>query len=156
MVYFALFMLLSLLELASLVLAFFLRDTLHAVLSVSVAFLVSSLLFLVMEQPLIALVQMFVMVGGIATYLIVGVTSVDVPRSRHTNPAVLALLAIALFAAVYYYSVAGIAFSSVQGNLLSSQAVAQDLSSNMALLYTLSLMLFGIGIGTIVLLRKIG
>jgi NADH:ubiquinone oxidoreductase subunit 6 (subunit J) len=155
MAYFALFVMLSLLELASLALLFVFKDALHAVLSLTAAFSVSALLFLALEQPLLALLQLFVMVGGIATYLFVGAASAGIPRSMHTNYAILALLSIALFAAIYY-GASSTKFLSAQGSPLSEQAIASSLSSNIALLYVIALMLFGIGIGTIALLRKIG
>ncbi len=151
---FALFAMLSLLELASLALLFVLKDTMHAVLALTAAFSISALLFLVMEQPFLALLQLFIMVGGIATYLFVGVAAVEIPRSRHTNYAVLAVLALAFFAAIYY-GASSANFLSAQGNVLSGQAIASSLSSSIALLYVMVFALFSIGIGTIVLLRKI-
>jgi NADH:ubiquinone oxidoreductase subunit 6 (subunit J) len=154
MAYLALFAALSLLELVSLALVFFLRDELHAVLSLTAAFAVSALLFLALEQPLLALIQLFVTVGGIAVCLLAGAAAVDAPRSRHANYATLALVALAFFAAIYY-GASGAQFLGAQSNLLSVQMIASSLSSNIALLYVMAFMLFGIGIGTIALLRKI-
>ena len=149
-----LFAVLSLLELASLLLVFLLRDGLHAVIALAASFSFSALLFLVMEQPLIALIQLFVMVGGIATYLIVGVTSVDAHRSAHTNRVAFAFLAAAFFAATFYVT-SGTTFLGAQSNILSDQVIASGLSSSASLLFMASFMLFSIGIGAIVLLRKI-
>jgi hypothetical protein len=95
------------------------------------------------------------MVGGVSAYLFVGSASAGIPRSMHTNYAILALLSIAFFT-VIYYGASSTEFLSAQGNVLSEQAIASSLSSNIALLYLIALMLFGIGIGAIVLLRKIG
>ena len=154
MMYFVLFAMLSLFELASLILLFVLKETMHAVLSLTVAFSISALLFLAMAQPFLALMQLFIMVGGIATYLFVGVAAVDIQRSRHTNYAVIALLTLAFFAATFY-GASRANFASAQGNILSAQTISSGLSANMALLFFIVFMLFGIGIGAMLLLRKI-
>src|SRR5271157_2299118 len=152
MVYFALFVVLSILELASLSLIFIFKDTLHILLSLAAAFAVSALLFLMLDQPLIALVQLFIMLGGIVVYLLVMITSVDITRAVSANYILLELVAVVFFAALYY-GISGTAFLNAQGNVLSGQAIASGLSSNMTLLYLIALTLFGIGIGTMVLLR---
>jgi hypothetical protein len=155
MVQFVLFVLLSLLELASLALLFVFKDPLHAVVSLAAAFSISALLFLTLSQPFLALIQLFIMVGGVATYLLVGVAATGASSPVRTNHVALALFAIALFFAIYY-GVSGANFIGVQGNLLSGQMIAAGLSQNVPLLYLAMFMLFGIGTGAIVLLRKMG
>ncbi len=154
MAYAALFVLLAFAELASLAMLFVFKNAMHAVLSLAAAFIITSLMFLVVEQPLLALLQLFVMVGGVATYLFVGVASVGISRFRHADLAVLAVMALASFA-VIYYGVYGAQLSGLQSNTLSAQDIGASLSSSVALLYLLVLMLFGIGIATIALLRKV-
>ncbi len=155
MLQFALFVVLSLFELVSLVMLFLLKEQLHAVVSLTAAFFAVSLIFLTLEQPLLALMQLFVMVGGIATYLIVAVASTDAHNHLRINRVLLALLAFGFFAAMYY-GASHATFLGTQGSVLSEQAIASSLSQNITMLYVLVFMLFGVGTGTIVLLRRVG
>jgi NADH-quinone oxidoreductase subunit J len=154
-IYFVLFAVLSLVELASLMLLYLLKDALHSVLALAVALSASALILLALQQPLIALMQLFITVGGIATYLLAAVASVDTKPSVSANMAALALLSIALFATLCYVT-SGTGFTMQQGAVLSVQSIVSSMSANVTLLYTVTLALFCIGIGAIALMRKIG
>ena len=145
---------LSILEIFALVMLFASKDILHAVLSLSAAFTTNALMLLVLEQPFLALLQLFIMVGGIATYLVVGVASAGVSRFKHTNYAVLDGLTVASFE-VILYGLIKVTIPDTQHNVLSAQAIAAGLSWNITLLYLTVLALFAIGIGAIAMLRRI-
>ncbi len=53
------------------------RRLIHSVIALTIAFFGSALVFLLMEQAFIALLQLFIFVGGLSTYLIVAVASED-------------------------------------------------------------------------------
>ena len=88
------FIVLALAELLSISLIFVFKDILHSVLSLAMAFFINSLIFLMLEQPLLALLQLFVMVGGISTFLFVGVASVSLSRFGHANLLLLLVLSV--------------------------------------------------------------
>ena len=80
--YIALFAIIALLEILSATLVFVFKDMLHVVLSFSALFIINSAIFMVLGQPFLALLQLFIMVGGVSTYLFVGVASEATPSSR--------------------------------------------------------------------------
>lgn len=148
------FIALALVELLSIALIFVFKDVLHSVLSLAMAFFVNSLLFLMLDQPLLALLQLFVMVGGIATFLFVGVASVGASRFVHTNLPFLLALSVAFFLITFYLA-AGTPFPVQQQNPLSGTAIAGELASGSGQLYAMVFALFGVALGAIIMLRRI-
>ncbi len=69
------FIAISLLAAASAIALFASRRLLHAVLALTIAFMSSSLLFFYLGETFIALLQLFVFVGGLSTYLVVAVAA---------------------------------------------------------------------------------
>lgn len=153
MVYLILFAALAVAELASVLLIFLFRDMMHSVLALSMVFFVNSLLFLLLGQPLLALVQLFVMIGGVSTFLFVGVASAGLSRFRHTSFATLAVLSAALFV-VCFYRVYGAQFSEQQ-NALQAGALASYLAASVGQLYAMVFAMFCVALGAVLLLRKI-
>ena len=153
MVYPLTFMVLASADILSLLLIFVFKDILHSVLALSVSFFVNSLIFLLLSQPLLALIQLFIMVGGISTYLFVGVASAPLSHFKHTSHAVLAIVSVVFFAACFY-NAAGMQLPAPQNNALSGEAIATYLASSMGQLYMVALVLFGAALGSIALLKK--
>jgi len=155
MAYVALFIIVALLEIISASLVFYFKDILHTVLALSALFVMNSGMFLILDQPLLALLQLFIMVGGVSTYIFVGVASSGLSKFRSTNY----LLLIAFSAViVVLFSVKTIQINTIIGqqNLVTGQTIAQALSSNIAMIYLIALMVFGTGLGSIVLIKKLG
>lgn len=155
MVYAALFIIVALLELSSAVLVFFFRDIVHTVLSLSLLFVFNSVMFLILGQPLLALLQLFVMVGGVATYIFVGVGSASYSKFKSTDYKVLAV-AYAFILVVFLARLANVGPIEAQQNILSSQIISQFFISDIGLVYLLTVMLFGVGFGSILLMKKLG
>jgi NADH:ubiquinone oxidoreductase subunit 6 (subunit J) len=153
MVYLVLFAALAVAELASISLIFLLKDMLHSVLALSMVFFVNSLLFLVLGQPLLALLQLFVMIGGVSTFLFVGVASEGLSRFRRTSLATLAVLSAALFA-MCFYRFYGMQFTEQQ-NTLPAIALSGYLTTGIGQLYFVTFALFGVALGAILVLRKV-
>ena len=154
MAYLAFFMVLALIEIASAMAVYVLRDLLHSVLALAAFFTVNSALLLMLAQPMIALLQLFIMVGGISTFIFVGVASSGYSRFRSENYNALGIAYIALFVLL----AVSIALSQVYGsahNVLSATLIAQSLSGNVALLYFAALLLFGAGFGSIVVMKRL-
>lgn len=149
-----LFIALALAELLAISLIFVFKDILHSVLSLAMAFFVNSLLFLMLNQPLLALLQLFVMVGGIATFLFIGVASVSASRFGHASLMLLLILSLAFFA-VTFYMASGTPFPIQQQNYLSGDMIAGQLASGSGQLYVIIFALFGTAMGAIILLRRI-
>lgn len=153
--YLALFMILSLLEILSATLIFVFKDILHAVLAFSLVFVFNSALFFVLAQPFLALLQLFIMVGGVSTYIFVGVGSASYSKFRHTNYTFLIVTYLAVFIS-FSYRITSVTPIIPETNLLSTTLISQSISSNLGLLYIIVLTLFGIGLSSIVLMKKLG
>jgi len=149
------FAVLAAIELISVVLIFTSRNALHSIIMLALAFLASSLLFAAMQEPLLALLQLFVIIGGVLTYLFIGVASVSYSRFKHTSYLYIAALSLVLFI-VIAYSVRSIDYiNSINANVLTRAMIAGSLSSNIGVLYIIAIALFGIGLGAIILLKRL-
>ncbi len=153
--YLAVFMVLALLEIFFATTIFIFKDLLHVVLAFSVAFLFNSALFFLLGQPILALLQMFIMVGGVSTYLFVGVGSASYSKFKYTNYTYLAIAYIAVFF-TFVFRMTGVSPILPEQNVLSASLIAQTFSSNIGLLYIMAAMLFGIGLSSIVIMKKLG
>jgi NADH:ubiquinone oxidoreductase subunit 6 (subunit J) len=150
-----LFAIAALLGIASAVLVFMLKDVLHSVIALTFLFIANSAIFLILGQPFLALLQLFIMVGGVSTYAFVGVASSGYAKFKHTNLTLFALFAIVIFAVLAYKGAPPNAIVQQQ-NMLSTNYLSQALASNVGLLYIMAIMLFGIALGSILLMKKMG
>ncbi|MGC8651754.1 MAG: hypothetical protein ACP5UH_00675 [Candidatus Micrarchaeia archaeon] len=149
------FVLLAFLEILAAALIFVFKNVMHSIIMLALAFLVSSLLFAAMQQPLLALIQLFVIVGGVLTYFFMGVTPAGFSRFKHTAYVPLAALAIISFL-LLAYAVASVGTATESSNVLTRQAIASYIGSSIGVLYILAIVLFGAGFGAIELLKKLG
>ncbi|MDE1871638.1 MAG: hypothetical protein KGI06_05375 [Candidatus Micrarchaeota archaeon] len=155
MAYVAIFVIIALLEIISAILVFVFKNILHIVLALSSLFIFNSAMFFVLGQPLLALLQVFIMVGGISTYIFIGVAAGSYSKFRGTNYAVLAIVYVAIFALFSVKVMQSGIYANAQ-NTLTSVEVSQSLLQNSGLLYFLAIMLFGTGFGSILLMKKLG
>ena len=146
------FALVAFLELAAAVSVYLLKSVMHATIALAMVFLFNSLMFLVLGQPLLAVIQAFVVIGGIATYLIVGTATAQRVGFKHVRVSVFVAMLL-LFTTVLNYSIYGTNFSSLPKNSCSATGIEAMLSS-IGLLYIIVLMLFGVSIGSIVLFKR--
>ena len=150
-----LFFVLSLIELIAAIAVFRVRDLLHTIVLITVLFIFTSLLYLQLSQPILAVLQILVMVGGISTYLFVGTASQSFSNFKHTNMLILAIGSIALFATLVYPILSNYsAYSSTGTNAFSIGSQSQFIGTDTILLYLIAVLLFVVGIGAIVLYRK--
>jgi NADH:ubiquinone oxidoreductase subunit 6 (subunit J) len=149
------FIILALLEIFAACLIFIFKDMLHSVLALAFVFIFNSAMFLVMQQPLLAVMQLFIMVGGVATYAFVGVSSVNYSKFKHTNYFAFGIIFILLFVSMAYRAVQAATVTTEQ-NTLSISLITKSLGLNIGILYLIALMLFGVGFGSILLMKKIG
>lgn len=155
MMYVALFIVIAVLEILAAAMIFMFRDLLHSVLALSFVFVMNSAMFFVLNQPLLALMQLFIMVGGVSTYLFVGVGSESYSRFKHTNYKILVLVYVIFFIAIAARTVQ-VTQISVSQNTISNGTVSESISSNVGLFYLIAAMLFGVGFSSILMIRKLG
>ncbi len=143
---------LVLFTLAPAALVFLERKLLNAVICLAVAAVGSSLLFLYLGQTLVALLQLFVFVGGLSTYLVVAVASEE-KQSKTLGRARFLVAAVAL-AAVLSLVLSGIGLGQQQaGNSFASSALAA-FGSQYAMLYAAAFLLFATAAGSVLVMRR--
>ncbi len=151
----ALFLAVAALEFVSIALIVAFRDIMHSSLALASLFFMNSLLFLMMQQGLLAVVQLFVLVGGISTYMVIGVASGSFSRFRHSRPTAMAIVAAVLFA-LMTYPLSSMSFTNMQSNIATSAVVSGSLEAYIGIFYLMTFLLFAIALGSIVLLNAAG
>jgi NADH-quinone oxidoreductase subunit J len=129
------------------------REMTHAMLAFLFVTISAAALLVVLDLPLLALLQLFIMVGGVSTYLFVGVSSENLSRFRHSSLSVLVVLAIALAVVPVYKIASGVQSLGAQSNSLSTAFITSAVGANLALFYMLAILLFGVGIGSIMMMK---
>ncbi len=129
------------------------REMSHAMVGFLFVSVSTAALLALLGLPLLALLQLFIMVGGVSTYLFVGVSSESLSRFKHTSFPVLFIIAICL-AVVPVYKVLAMPTGPAQAGVLSQSAMAAGISGNVVLFYMLGVLLFGIGLASIVMMRS--
>jgi NADH:ubiquinone oxidoreductase subunit 6 (subunit J) len=136
------------------------RSVFHSALSLAAVFTFGSLLLLFIGQYVIALLQLFVLVGGLSVYLVVSVASEAKIPFRKASIPMLIILSVFLFALLSYYMIPGLYNGTVQGlgNASSGSAIyneaAASLSNMWQLVAIVLLFMFAIGIGGIVVIKS--
>ena len=153
MLYLALFAIVSAIGIISAALIFKFKDILYAGLCLASIFLVNSLLFILLNQPLLAVIQLFIMIGGITTFIFVGVASATYSEFKYTRMIGLLLLWIFVFA-VMAAPLTFMQFDATQSNIFGADDIAGTLSSSAGLFYLMALLMFGVAIGATLLLKK--
>ncbi len=151
----AIFLAIAALEVASVIAVYTLRDILHAAIALASVFFANSLLFLLMGQDLLAILQLFIMIGGVSTYIFVGVASPSFSHFKHTSYIRLAVVA-ALLSAALLYPLLSAGFSVGAPNQLSQGSISASLSSSVEYLYFITIFVFAVSIGAVIALRKLG
>jgi NADH:ubiquinone oxidoreductase subunit 6 (subunit J) len=127
------------------------KEMSHAMVGFLGVAIAGAALLAVLGLPLLALLQLFIMVGGVSTYLFVGVSSDNLSRFKHTSFPFLVVLAIALLV-VPVYKVIIIGFVG-QPSAVGAGGLAASIGPNLTLFYMLAVALFGIGIASIMMMK---
>ncbi len=153
MLQYILFVILASSEVASAIMVFESKHMLHAMLSFAMFSVILAFILAFMGLPLLGLLQLFIMVGGVSTYMFVGVSSENLSNFRFVRAPLLAALAILLFAAMSYkLFISNLSFNG--SNLTTPLLLGSTLSGSMAVFYLIAALLLFSGIGSILLMRK--
>ena len=143
-------------ELLAVALIFAFRNMMHSALALALVFFANSLAFLVLGQPQLAIIQLLVLVGGVATYISVSVASSSYSKFKHVRIPALAVVAALLFAVMVFPLLRlGLGNITIVG-------VGPDISmlsymyGPVQYLYLIFALLVGTVLGSILLLKRIG
>ncbi len=147
------FVLVSAVTLISAVLVFVERRLLHSVVALSMAFVGSALIFLLIGQTLAAMLQLIVFVGGFSTYLIVAVATEE-KAAKLVRLRSFAAIALILLAGAGWLMLRYLPGSSVNVGSDFLSAAGASFQSAYASFYIIVVLLFGIAISGALVLRK--
>ncbi len=128
---------------------FFQKSLMRSVMSLTLSFTGSAVIFYIIGQNVLALIQLLVFVGGLSTYLIVAVSSENrEPRRTGAFVALAVFLSIGLSVAL----LAPMAITQGAGNFANYASSA--FNSYYALLYVIALALFGAAMASVLVIRR--
>ena len=136
------------------VLVFLERRLMNAVLCLAASAVGSALLFLYLGQTLVALLQLFVFVGGLSTYLVVAVASEKGPVKMLDGATF--FFALVVIAAALALVLNGIGFGQQQQQAVNSFSASAETAfgSQYALLYASVFLLSATAVGSVLVLRR--
>ncbi|MEM3791229.1 MAG: NADH-quinone oxidoreductase subunit J [Candidatus Micrarchaeaceae archaeon] len=143
-IFFILFALSSIFSIA----AFFQKKVLYSAIMMAFVFTMTAFLFLYLNNTAIALLQILILVGGLATYFIVAVASEEEKKSIRP---VSIILGIIIFAVLY------IPFYSMNEGTPYSHSFSQEASGALSFplaLYLSSFLLFMASVSTVLIIAK--
>jgi NADH-quinone oxidoreductase subunit J len=127
------------------------RRILHSVLGLTFAFIGSALVFLYLGQTFVALLQLFVFVGGLSTYLIVAVAGEEASESVSVYRFIPLLVIIALGLSTLAVSL-GMGGPPSGNNFMAASSGA--LATYYPVLFMLGLLLFSTVMGSILIMKR--
>jgi len=127
------------------------RRLLHSVLALTAAFAGSAMVFLYMGQDLVALLQLFVFVGGLSTYLVVAVAGEEAKHSLSSLRFVPVLVVLAMALSTIFLG-SGVSASS-SGNSFTA-AAGSAFIAYYPILFALALLLFSTVMGSIMIMKR--
>jgi NADH:ubiquinone oxidoreductase subunit 6 (subunit J) len=148
----AIFIVAAAIDIISIALIYTFKDVLHSVVALAFAFIINSAFFMMLGQPFLALIQLFIMVGGVATYAFVGVSSAGYSKFRHTDRRIFMAAYVVLFILLAYAMLRSSSITALQ--TVPSLPLNQILTQNVALLYLIAIVLFGVAFGSIIMMKK--
>ncbi|MCL5427859.1 MAG: hypothetical protein M1321_01620 [Candidatus Marsarchaeota archaeon] len=128
---------------------FFQRSLMRAVVAITLSFLGSAVVFYMIGQGFIALLQLFVFVGGLSTYLMVAVSS---EHREFGNRYALVALAV-VFAAGLSVMLMGVG-DGQPANQGSYWYFAAALGQYWPFIFVISLALFGAAMASVLVIRR--
>lgn len=147
----SIFIVISILTIAAGLATFLSRRLLHSVLAVTFAFVGSALVFIYLGQDFIALLQLFIFVGGLSTYLIVAVASEEAKGSVSITRFILLLVIVAIGLSALLVNT-GLSSSPAGNDFVAASGSA--FTAYYPVLFMLCLLLFSTVIGSILIMKR--
>ncbi len=131
----------------------YLEDTIFkSAIALAITFTLVSLALLLLNQTVIAVLQLLIIVGGVSTYLVVAVASETRKRAWPTDLRIFALLAIIVAAASIYLIAPYVPTISTSNPSIYSE-FQQTLGQYGVVVYFIVLMMFVAAIGSVVAVK---
>ncbi len=129
------------------------RTIFKSAIALSITFTVVSLSLLLLNQPVIAVLQLIVIVGGVSTYLVVAVASETKRKAWETSFRTLAILGILLTLAISYLILPYAGSSSVSQTNIYAE-FQQTIQQYSVAIYFIILLMFAAALGSAVTIKN--
>ena len=129
------------------------KKLVHAVIALSLVFLGSALLFFLLGQALMGLLQLLVFVGGLTTYLVVAVATEE-KSAKLISPRWFLALALLLFAGIGAFLLDYLPSSNVNVSADFLSAASSAMQNSYALFYVMLVLLFAVSISSVLSIKK--
>ncbi len=131
---------------------FYQKSIMRAVVALTIAFTASSFIFFILGQNFIALLQLFIFVGGMSTYLIVAVSS---EYKKINKIEFSAICAIALMIGLGFLLIlTGVQFSTATTQVSMSTFFVDVFQSYYPIIFAAIIMLFLVAMGSVIVIRR--
>ncbi|MGC8694467.1 MAG: NADH-quinone oxidoreductase subunit J [Candidatus Micrarchaeia archaeon] len=148
-----LFALLAVIDIILALSIFITKKTFHSVIFLIGIFIINSLFFMMLSQPLLALLQLIILVGGISVFMIVSVATESYKQIKISNVYKVVALSIFIIIALSTIILQGFQTSTtVETNSINSTYIEAELSGNIFAIYLLVLFVFLIALGSALML----
>lgn len=131
------------------------RKLMHAVVALSSAFFGSALLFFLLGQTMIALLQLLVFVGGLSTYLTVAIAAEE-KKARMIRLPVFFAAAAAISAGMWLLLSGYLPQTASNAGTSFLSASASALQYSYPVFYVIAVLLFGATISGVMILKRLG
>jgi NADH:ubiquinone oxidoreductase subunit 6 (subunit J) len=150
---FAEFIILAVITIVSAFAIFISRSILKSALALAFVFIAVSSVLLLLGQAVIATIQLFILVGGLSTYIILAVASETKPNKSKTNMKIFTILFIVIFAVTSYSILPSIlSINTAQNNIYA--AITYAMSQYLLPIYAIILFMFSVAIGSIIIIKR--
>jgi NADH:ubiquinone oxidoreductase subunit 6 (subunit J) len=150
---FAEFIILAVITIVSAFAIFISRSILKSALALAFVFIAVSAVLLLLGQAVIATIQLFILVGGLSTYIILAVASETKPNKSKTNMKIFTILFIVIFAVTSYSILPSIlSINTAQNNIYA--AITYAMSQYLLPIYAIILFMFSVAIGSIIIIKR--
>ncbi|MEM3839061.1 MAG: hypothetical protein QXF01_00560 [Candidatus Micrarchaeaceae archaeon] len=129
------------------------RRLVHSILALTAAFTMSALLFAIIGQQFIALLQLLLFVGGFSTYLMVSLAN-ETKGRRYIRLAYFIPLAVILAIMLCYFAFVSVPPAASLGTQPISATFPEALAEYYPIFYLMIALLFSAGIGSALFLKK--
>lgn len=146
------FAIVSFIILLSSIMIFYQKSIMRAVILLTVSFGASSLIFFILNQNFIALLQLFIFVGGMSTYLIVAVSS-EYKKIDKIEFIKMSIIAAVIFIAIFLSIIGVVTTNTLQSTDMITY-LGYAFQGYFPIIYAAIIMLFLTSIGSILIIRK--
>ncbi|MCL5419615.1 MAG: hypothetical protein M1354_01915 [Candidatus Marsarchaeota archaeon] len=150
-IYTVAFLSLAAVTVASSLAIFIFKRLMHAVLALTSVFLGSALIILLLGQPIVALLQLFIFVGGLSTYLMVAIAAEE--KSAYISMASFIPVAVGLSLALLFFTSRAVAAVPDAGSSMA-QTFPSAFQEYYPVLFAVVLLLSAAAVGSVLFIRK--